>query len=345
MTSTEYSFVISIPNFWRMSDDEWETIEPEHIDFWSKEACQLTKRKFVHDGCDVAVVVDWRPIARYLKKNFEVMQPVREGRALNDDWYKKISRPIRISAKVFIEGRNNTSAYEWYPSFFLEAYIYEIFAIINLSLPGAAEFNSLTIQDKKSKTSITPKLFAYNFDFSLVKTHQGGWPSLRRIPLHKVLHWFSALQIGVKQKADTGTERAIFVLYHLCKLDGGIESIIWIFHGLEALFGTRIGENISGLVRRISSLLGCDAKQKANLNKRLRELYDLRSSFVHGNYGIHHPMSSEVVDRRLDDDVTKIYLAGDFGFAILVASLQAMIDADIAELTYEERLLGKRISP
>ncbi len=328
-----------------MVDDEWELIEPAHIDFWTQDSLLIARRSFLHNGCEIFVTIDWRPIGRRYKQHFDLLQPVRRGKATNDNWYRKVFRPVRLKAKVRIEGKNEVSGYAWYPGFFLEMAIYEAFAIANLALPGCAEFYTLSIQGGSQNQTLEPKLSAFGFDFWWVESIRGHWPTLRCIPLNRVVQWFDALSTGHKQKADTGTERALFVLYHLCKLDDGIESVIWLFHGLEAVLGTRVGENLSGLLRRISMLLDPSPKQLAYLKKRLKELYDLRSAFVHGGYGVTHPIHSEVVDRRLDDDVEKLMSANAFGFGLLVAVLQAMICNDLLELTFEEKLIGKQLSP
>ncbi len=347
MDSTEHSFSISIRYLGRMFDDEWEKIDPEHIDFWSNEAVLLSERSFTHDGCSVTVMTDWRPIARRYKQDFQMLQLVHQGRESEDDYIRKFARPVRFRGSVHIEGKNKT-----YPGFYLEIFLYEMFAIANLALPGVADFYSLSFQGENERQPLklkypvdTLKLSAHIFDSCWVESLQGNWPTLRRIPLRKVICWFNALDIGVKQKADSGIERAIFALYHLCKLEGGLESVIWIFHGLEAFFDTRVGVNISGLNRRISMLLDLDAKKKIYFRKKLQELYNLRSSFVHGNYSILHPLQNEIVDHRLEADYTKLSFLEQFGFSVLVASLQAMIDTDLLELTYEEKLVGKRLSP
>ena len=339
MHSIEQIFPISILNIGREIEEEWETIDPEHIHFWCNEASLLSKRSYFHNGCKATVNVDWKPLAKRYKHDFKLRESIRKNLSPEPDWLKKIVRPVKLRAKVCIEGVNKNSEYSWYPRFFLKHYIYEIFLIANLSSPGAANFYSLSLPSKDKFENDILKLVSFNFDNTWVESLKGNWPFTQSIPLADVLDWYSALNIGIKQKTDTNVERAIFVIYHLCKLDGQIESIIWIFHGLEALFDTKVGENLTSLVRRISLLHNLNLTQSNQLKRKLRKLYDLRSSFVHGNYGVAHPLHHDGIDKRLIADIDKIFSAIEFGFSILITSIQIMIRRKISKLTFEEKLV------
>lgn len=341
MSNSSQSFTLVFAHYRRWDDDEWEVIEPQHLDFWINEAPLLSKRTFEHDGCLITIEVNWEPIAKRYRRDFDLMKAVREAQTKNDDWFSKVRQKVHITAIASMKNKNGLSNYQWYPTFFLELYLYEFFLMANLALPGVVHFYNMTIEG--TNESSTTKLSSYEFDYWMVESIRGRWPTFQRIPFKKVIHWYLYLQIGVKQKADTGTERAIFAVHHLAKMDPAISSLIWLFHGLEALFSTRIGENQAGLARRISTFFELDEKKKSYLKKRIKELYDLRSSFVHGTYGVWHPIQSEPIDKRLDADYDRINSATMFGFALLIATLQRMIDEDILELSYEEKFIGRKI--
>jgi hypothetical protein len=87
-----------------------------------------------------------------------------------------------------------------------------------------------------------------------------------------------------------------------------------------------------------------DDKQFAILKKRLRELYDLRSAFVHGGLEIGHPIHSEVIDNRLDVQYGPLLNANQFGFSLLLSSIQDTIGRHWVEPRFTETLSGSSIN-
>lgn len=62
----------------------------------------------------------------------------------------------------------------------------------------------------------------------------------------------------------------------------GLEQMLWYIAALEALLSEE-GEGITGkLANRISLILGKNQNRRKGISKRFRELYDVRSSLVHG---------------------------------------------------------------
>ncbi len=218
--------------------------------------------------------------------------------------------------------------------------MFEVFAISNLSCPGAANFYRLSVRDER--TVKAPDQFALSsiyFDDWMVESIGGFVPAAKLLDPKRVAEWLHKVSPRVSQKGGTSTERSLFSLHHLCKGDGRIDSVLWVFNALESLLSTRVGENFSGLVRRIALVLELDTKQAAILKKRMRELYDLRSAFVHGGYDVAHPMHSETIDPSLNDHYGKSLENAKYGFFILAALFQRMIELGRTTLEFEERLL------
>ncbi len=292
-----YKFDCSAVSRW--SDAHWERVEPLYAKFWKDEANAFGIRRYDHEGCQIIVVVDWRPLGVELERRHEVLIPMRRGELRNaaessvKSLYEKLNKPIYIKATVTVDGKNDVSKYRWYPAYFAELYVYEFFLVANLALPGVAQFYTLSFRSSKEEEPQRPRLSSYAFDSVWTRSMDGQWPAIGQLSFTDVVGWYESLNIGTKQQADTGTERAIFAVYHLCRMDIDAESVIWIFHGLEALLATRIGENISGVVRRMSLLLEATDKQSNALNKLVRKLYDMRSAIVHGGYSVYHPMRSD----------------------------------------------------
>lgn len=148
-----------------------------------------------------------------------------------------------------------------------------------------------------------------------------------------------AVNPTVTQRAESGTQRALFAIYHMCHSDGHIDFVVWLFTALESLLNTKVGENFSGMVRRATLVLGLDKVEQKRLSNRLRKLYDLRSSFVHGGYAVAHPLHYESIDPRLDKDYTEVVELSAYGFFVLAAILQAMILGKRHSLAFEEHIV------
>lgn len=163
----------------------------------------------------------------------------------------------------------------------------------------------------------------------------------RILPLSSVVYWYKKLNMGIRQRAESGVEKAIFSVLHICcGADADVVWVIWAFHALEAIYGTKVGEGFTNLVERISTLLELDAQGKGMLKKRLREMYDYRSSFVHGGYRVHHPMKNEIMDQSLNEDFTKLLEISQFGFNLVVLSLQALVEKGWYGLKIKEQMSG-----
>lgn len=325
----------------RWDDDRWDEVEPRYIRFWQNDSHIFAARHYEHNGCKITVTADWRPLGQELARRYEILEPVRRGTNDPSDhsWYERVNNPFFVDATVSAEGGNDLSEHPWYADFFLELYIYEFYFVANMAVPGVAQFYTLSFNPSRGKEPIRPRLSSYAFDHNWMRSLGGQWPALRQLPFNEVVKWYDTLNIGTKQQADTGTERAIFAIYHLSRMDIEVESVVWIFHGLEALLATQVGENISGLVRRVALLLEASESQAKSINKKIRQLYDMRSALVHGGYPVAHPMRNQALDRRLDDGFINIIHNTEDGFGILVAILQRMISLRVKELRFKESLM------
>ncbi len=339
MKKREFVYQFHFSDFGRWIDDHWEKVEALHAKFWEEAAVEFKSFSYKHGECVVTVSADWSALANITRYRTEILRPVRNGTSEDPNWYEKVSKPFIIEATVILEGESDLSDMDWFPDHFIELYVYEVFLLSNLACPGSGQFYPIKIAIPKRKEKIQPRLSPFAFDLSYSNSLNGNWPFMEVFPAKQVKEWYLKLGIGSNLQADTGTQRSIFVMYHLCRMDIQVEGLIWVFHALEALLDTRVGENISGLVRRISLLLEPNEKQRKFLNKKLRELYDFRSSFVHGNYPVMHPLQREVIDRRLENQYTRIMDSTEFGFTLLCVLLQYLIKNNLHELKFEERLI------
>ena len=310
------------------------TFESDVAKLWQELPDSLRSATFHHQGCDVLVSVDWQPVIQILNEQLRTSVLVKESpKKLTKNWHEVYFTECRLVANVEIKGQNNLSDYEWYPGFFVESYLYDLFVILNLAFPGSADFLNTSVESKGARKGNRLELSAYNFEHEYHNSAQ--WPTLRILDPKVVAKWHHKVRKGVNQLPENSVERALFALLHVSRSSGRPEDIIWIFYSFEALFQTRVGENYAALIERITLLLQPNQEQEKELRKRLRSMYDYRSAFVHGGLQIIHPMHQEVIDRRVDEKYSTTLDLSQFGTRLLLACLQRCIDEDWEEIKFK----------
>ncbi len=342
---TEHKIKLDLGRIGRSSDnDNWALIDKNDLDVWIRAEQLIQDAKYFHDGVEAKVHVDISKIIGWYKKHQKINKKFNEALKNREvDAWKLIptnNEAIVLTAELLLTGENDVSSYAWYPQFFIEKYIYDVFFIMNMAVPGSCEFLNLRFKDKNDKDSERFYLSSYSFEEGYSDLLDNKKIAPIELPIQTVFSWYSELSIGTKQKAGSDIEKAIFSLLHLCKTDMDITSIIWIFHALEAIYRTKVGEGFTNLINRMTILLELNGKAQKEVKKHLRELYDYRSSFVHGGYKVHHPIRNEVIDKRLNDDYSRMYELGQIGFNLVVVSIQQLIKNHWFGIEVSEELKG-----
>lgn|SRR5450759_787857 len=326
-------------------DDDNLVHQRSITELWRSLPSSLSSRSFVHEGCDVVVSMDWSPVGNHFAKqlsSYTLEMP-------EEDWWKIYSAELRLPANVEISGRSKFSENKWGPEYFVESYLYDLFVILNLALPGSADFLNVGVESASrdqlelikfsqyASASLEHRerleLSAYYFESEFRKRKH--WPTLRAFDPQVVATWYYRVRSGISQVPDTPVERAVFALLHVCRSSGRPEDLVWLFYAFESLFQTRVGENYSALLERLLLLLKPDNEQEKQLRKRFRAMYDYRSSFVHGGLQVIHPMHNEQIDNRIDDQYSKIVELSLYGTRLLLASLQRYIEENWSEVRYK----------
>ncbi|MBM7584650.1 hypothetical protein JOC86_001187 [Bacillus pakistanensis] len=138
-----------------------------------------------------------------------------------------------------------------------------------------------------------------------------------------------------------GTESALFSILNICR-EGYVSptQLIWISSALEALYDTLKGQISRTLVDRIELFLGIPENGKKKFKKKIREFYNLRSRFVHGELEIAHPMYKNILDEKFSDYETQLLENCDFGLSIVIATLQKMIKNKWTCINFKEQYFG-----
>ena len=181
----------------------------------------------------------------------------------------------------------------------------------------------------------------YLFDLAFLGSYEGKWPAPKNLDLDKTIAWYRSVRAGLNQIPENRAQKVLFALMHIAKTDLSLATIIWLFYALETLYDTQPGENRRALAHRIGLVLSPDDKQRAFLKKELRELYDIRSSFAHGGREVAHPMNNEAVDGRVSDEYRTLMNASEFGFAVVLTSIQRLIETGRPSFAFEESLVDQ----
>jgi hypothetical protein len=248
------------------------------------------------------------------------------------------SRPLAVPITMKADHRLEGKLGQYKASSYTESVLYDIFLAMNLSLPGSCDFYSSSLG---GDDGFYPQDFRLNcepFEAAYLASFEGGWPPLTNLPLGDVVDWISGVRTGFSQIPKNPAEKALFALLHLGKIDVSPISIIWVFYALEALFDAKVGENSRAVRERVCLLLEADSKRAAYLKKRLKDLYSLRSTLVHGGLEVVHPMLDDGLDKAVANAIGEYIEATNFGVGLIVASIQALIRKGWTYPRFSERM-------
>jgi Apea-like HEPN len=320
-----------------MSDDAWQTIEPAHIDIWRSAITLLGKRIVVCGETSYTVAIDWTPSLKRYERHHSAMKYIENNIEMKLDerlMKAKFPRlPSRNTVSVTVSGKDSQGSMN-----VIESSIHDIFLMMSIAAPGCCDFYRAYLVGGRRPVHIS--LSNVHFDAALQFCLDNGWPTPRVLDLEKVMSWFETIRQGASQVPQNPMEKVLFALLHISKIDTSPLIAIWLFYAFESLLQTRVGENFSTIVRRLCLLLETNREQSELLRKRIRTLYDIRSAIVHGGFEVAHPMHNEVLDKRVEVSFDKLFGATNFGYAVLLASIQIMIERSWRFPYFDEVLRG-----
>lgn len=287
------------------------------------------------------VSIDWNSAIKYTEKFFEIE---------SKDFYSIINsiseedlydRDVNLSCTVSFESDFTVKEPRVINHLMnnLNLFLHNLFLVANLSSPGSINMISV-IENKNTNYSLNTKLTSYSFLVAWEESKKEHWPIIMNIPLKNTWNWFNKLKIGSKQLAGNNIERALFGFlnlseqWHISPTD-----LIWFTHILEALYNTKGTSIKSTLWKRIFLLLHKPKHYDEN-KKTIIELYNLRSSFVHGDLGIHHPARDETLDEKYDDYEENLIYYSTYAYRLIIGTMQKMITNDWISIQFKERYYG-----
>ncbi len=341
MVDTE-TLTLFLPSAGRsISDEHWQEIDSENIKCWSSACSELRIRSVEYAGAQVSVEFDWTVMLAAQRSHFETMEALHAA-AGTPEAYRVSERfsfePIKVPVGLAIEtDQDKTSTLRAVDSV-VESFVYDAFLIMNISAPGC--FNLYTASLHSADKRIPGKIDAseFYFDLSRIDGRDERWPLPKVLPLESVKEWFFRVRDDVAQVPRNPTEKVLFAMLHISRMDLSPMVVIWIFYALETLFDTRAGENLRVLTERIRLLLKPNSHEAKLLKKELRKLYDLRSSLVHGGLEVTHPMHNEALDSEVEEKYARLSSSAEFGFRVLLCVVQSLVERGSGWPRFEEVL-------
>ena len=168
-----------------------------------------------------------------------------------------------------------------------------------------------------------------------------GWPPLHRLPIRDALMWLSRLSGWNEGIGRGAVGRAVAAFSQAISLDRHTTtglSLLWAMIGLEALY-CRGTEGLKAQLKEKSQLLlGAFKTHK----RRFGQVYDFRSSFIHGTEDAPFAHRYRSEDASVWDHVHKSHEEASLALVTLLASIQQLIIRDWHHLEYSLSIINPR---
>lgn len=230
-----------------------------------------------------------------------------------------------IEIPVIVENKElNFEIYNRVAHHYFIKYLYDLFTIQNLALPGS--FDLTRWEFVKFKEDYIPNLHSFYIELGcdfILK----NFNAQNVVPIEKV----SKLVLKLYQDHDLlpikSIQKAINSLLHL-----SIESYeifspqngLLVTYALESLIGGGIPQSL--IVKRIQKIL--NIVDHKNLNNDIRDIYNWRNKIVHGEYSLPHPAIYDVSASfdKVFSEYSEVVRKG-IGFIVFMIQLLAINDS------------------
>lgn len=341
--SKKYSIQLSCPGY-ALSDSAWEKTGPTYVECWKQINTFLSNHTYEAFGTRFLLTFDWSQMPRLVLKMHRAHE--RFYRAIDEgkDPIRAARFPRKPENIEIVSEADKEPDNDHRHNALIVCRLHDIFLIANLSAPGSADFYRTNVQEEpqsKGRSHDSLNISGFYFELAFIDSHEGKWPLVKTLPVQDVAAWYSTVRTGYSQTPKNKAEKVLFALLHISTLDMSPIVVVWLFFALETLFDTKIGENFRVLNERIKLLLNPSPKQAKYLKKQLRELYDIRSSLVHGGFDLFHPMMDESIDKTVETVHKKWVEPTEVGFRVLLVSLQTIIERRMKWPQFTEVIEGE----
>jgi hypothetical protein len=318
------------------------------MQIWATADSLLRNYRIEHGSREVQISIDWHHVIESCRLYGSVMEELEGFLARNLPLPEEVLRKFPDRTEIAIEVQSTESKTPigyFHPALYVENRLADVFLMMNIAEPGCCDFYLASLLEQRTdargfnNTNIS--LSSTLFEIAQVHTLDGQWPYASSINLETVVRWFEKIRTGVRQLPQNQFEKVLFSILHLAYSDASSTSIIWLFYALETLLDTKPGENRAALERRLIVLLEPSEKERRKLKTKLRELYDYRSSVVHGGLSVASPLQLESLDEDFENEYRRMLELVEYGFALLLACLQKVALNGWTELRFKDVMEGQ----
>lgn len=175
-----------------ISDDGWERIDAADVQAWRDATTELSS----FDLGDVGrfATIDWSPMVVRYETHLATMREVYSAKGTPEAALavaKFPSGPVRID--VGLDGPELTNTEQNQARNSLESILYDVFATLNLAVPGSCDFSRVTVGASGHRFPIQFSLSNVFFELAYLHGHDGKWPKPQLLELRTASRWVSSV--------------------------------------------------------------------------------------------------------------------------------------------------------
>lgn len=255
---------------------------------------------------------------------------------------EKISLVSASGETRYVEGEQAADMNKVHLGGVFEKGLYDLAVVTNIARPGSLEFGRGVLTQDHAYQSTTDEMGkVYLLREAVQLANSKKWPEVQTLDLAQVWHW-SNKQEGFLEGFGGGTTgRALNAFANLFQSNvyDEVSNLVWALLGIEALYTEGQIALQKQVKEKSQSFLG-----KQTVHKRtIGQMYNFRSRFLHGDLDFPgkyplHDASYELAryDRELFESI-------QLAEAILLATLQKLIELDWNGLTFSYQVDDTRI--
>lgn len=205
----------------------------------------------------------------------------------------------------------------------------ELHTKFNLFIPGSIAFNSPHCEFNEVRYKLDC-IKSFAFDGAQNTINKFMWPQFRKPSFEMIYRWFSNIDCFKKGYTSSQIDRALFALTNAQEYySEPATQLLWSMIGIENLYCGGNEKMVDSLNTNTQIYLG----ERVEFKKIIKEMYGIRSKFIHGNLNFESVRIKRETDEGIDLSTT-IYECCDKAIAVLIATLQQMIIDDRYELKF-----------
>lgn len=259
-----------------------------------------------------------------------------------DDFYNKlfttekkahIENDFLIIKLKTIYKEKEDKDFKYFYEFLINGTLSGLSLLINLTYEMSLDLmNGHIIGDNEEYLGKTNIVFSH-LDFAYESVNKMKWPNVEGLSIETTINWFIKHKIVLNTISNSKASRAINAFTQMFgdMSESDSSYLFWSVLGIESLLAEET-INISSQIRTKSILLFGEPKE---FKKKINQLYNYRSRFVHGDINI--PPKFFYDNEEFESEYWD-YL--NFSISILIALIRKLIRDDKTEFEFKYKYCG-----